>query len=221
MRSVRVVFWLMLLAVLAGCGGMLNDLHPSGSDKRPAGEPVNTSPTVSTEVTVTSGTTGTTITTGPTPTTVTNGSTVGLGSAVGQRGPDFTVADSLGINVTLSGEISATSVKGAVLYFTMWCPVCDVHMTHMRDNIMPFYPNVRFYAVDYVSGTVTDARDSEVSNGYDGSGFRVLADVNKIIQNLYPGTMGTTIVIDKTGIVRMNEDFKDGTRLQNILASLP
>jgi hypothetical protein len=33
--------------------------------------------------------------------------------------------------------------------------------------------------------------------------------------------MGTTVVIDRTGTVRMNEDFKDGTRLQTVLTALP
>jgi hypothetical protein len=33
--------------------------------------------------------------------------------------------------------------------------------------------------------------------------------------------MGTTVVVDNTGIIRMNEDFRDGTRLQATLAGLP
>jgi hypothetical protein len=33
--------------------------------------------------------------------------------------------------------------------------------------------------------------------------------------------MGTTVVIDKAGVVRMNEDYKDGLRLQAVLAGLP
>ena len=79
---------------------------------------------------------------------------------------------------------------------------------------------MRFYAVDYVSGTVADARNSELSNGYEGSGFIVLADTVQTVLNLYHGTMGTTVVIDKTGVIRMNEDYKDD-RLTAALTSLP
>jgi hypothetical protein len=33
--------------------------------------------------------------------------------------------------------------------------------------------------------------------------------------------MGTTVVIDSTGVIRMNEDYKNGVRLQTTLAGLP
>jgi peroxiredoxin len=173
----------VLLSV--GCGGMRDDLLPSGSDKRPVVQP------------------GT------------------IGPFVGQFAPDFTLPDSLGGIVTLSSALTATGVQGTVLYFTMWCPICDTHMSHMRSNEIPAFPGVRFFAVDYVSGTVADARSAEISNGYDGSGFTVLADTQQTVLNLYQATMGTTAVIDRTGVVRMNEDFKDGTRLDAALTALP
>jgi hypothetical protein len=91
----------------------------------------------------------------------------------------------------------------------------------MRSSEIPAFPAVRFYAVDYVSGTVADARNSELSNGYDGSGFTVLADTQQTVLNLYQATMGTTVVIDRAGVIRMNEDFKDGTRLDAALVALP
>jgi hypothetical protein len=94
-------------------------------------------------------------------------------------------------------------------------------MSHMRNTEIPAFPGVRFYAVDYVSGTVADARNSELANGYDGSGFTVLADTQQTVLNLYQATMGTTVVIDRAGVVRMNEDFKDGSRLDATLAALP
>jgi hypothetical protein len=94
-------------------------------------------------------------------------------------------------------------------------------MSHMRSSEIPAFPGVRFYAVDYVSGTVADARNAELTNGYDGSGFTVLADTQQTVLGLYQATMGTTVVIDRTGVVRMNEDFKDGTRLDAALAVLP
>lgn len=141
------------------------------------------------------------------------------GPAVGQNAPDFTLSDTLGNSVTLSSVFP--TVQGVVIYFTMWCPICDTHMSHMRSSQIPSFPNVRFYAVDYVSGTVADARNAEISNGYDGSGFTVLADTHQTVLGLYQATMGTTIVIDRTGVIRMNEDYKDGSRLQTVLTNLP
>jgi peroxiredoxin len=144
-----------------------------------------------------------------------------IGPLVGQISPDFTLPDTLGTSVTLSSVITTTGVRGAVLYFTMWCPVCDSHMSRMLSDIMPVFPDVRFFAVDYVSGTVAEARNAEVSAGYAGTAFTVLADTQQTVLRLYQATMGTTVVIDRTGTVRMNEDFKDGTRLQTVLTALP
>jgi peroxiredoxin len=183
MGSVNKCWLILFLVMLAGCGNMMDDINPSGSDKRPAVQPGTTGP------------------------------------AVGQNAPDFTLSDTLGNSVTLSSVVP--TVQGVVLYFTMWCPICDTHMSHMRSNEIPNFPNVRFYAIDYVSGTVADARSAELSNGYAGSGFTVLADTHQTVLGLYQATMGTTIVIDRTGVVRMNEDYKDGSRLQTILSSLP
>ncbi|MDA8099466.1 MAG: redoxin domain-containing protein [Nitrospiraceae bacterium] len=142
-----------------------------------------------------------------------------IGPEVGQQAPDFTISDSLGNTVTLSE--TAPQFRAVVLYFTMWCPICDSHMSHMRDSIIPLYPDVRFFAVDYVSGSVAAARDAQISNGYGGSPFTVLADTQQTVLGTFHATMGTTVVIDRTGILRMNEDFKDGTRLTQVLDALP
>ncbi len=141
------------------------------------------------------------------------------GPVVGQNAPDFTVSDTLGNSVTLSSVVPAH--KGVVLYFTMWCPSCDSQMSYIQDNFIPVNPDIVFFAVDYVSATVAGARNAEVSNGFAGSGFIVLADTAPAILNEYNGTMGTTVVIDKNGIIQMNEDFKDGARLQSVLTALP
>ncbi len=143
------------------------------------------------------------------------------GPAVGQNAPDFTLSDTLGNSVTLSSVVTTTGVRGVVLYFTMWCPVCDIHMSDMRSNVIPLHPDVRFFAVDYVSGSVAASREAEISNGYDGSGFTVLADIHQTVLDLYFATMGTTVVIGRDGVIRMNEDYKDGSRLRAALAALP
>src|SRR5512135_1424068 len=103
---------LVIVILIAGCGGMADDLLPSESDKRPV---------------VQSGT---------------------IGPFVGQFAPDFTLSDTLGGTVTLSSTLTTTGVQGAVLYFTMWCPICDSHMSHMRSFEIPAFPGVGFYAVD-------------------------------------------------------------------------
>jgi len=138
------------------------------------------------------------------------------GVQVDQKAIDFTLSDSLYSDVTLSTEYPL--VDGVVLYFTMWCPICDSHMSYMRNYVVPNYPNVRFYFVDYVTGSVSASRQAQQSNGY--TDFDVLVDTNNAIQNLYNATMGTTIVIDSNGIIKMNEDFKDGSKLAYVLSAL-
>lgn len=172
---------LPLILLLAACQDVTDDLHPSGSDRRPEVE-------------------------------------AGVaGHAVGQLAPDFTAADSLGNDVTLATELSTGS--GVVLYFTMWCPICDSHMSHMRSYVRTEFTDVKFLLVDYVTGSVSAARSAQISNGY--TDFTVLADADQSLLNLYRATMGTTVVIDSGGVVRMNEDYKDGVRLREVLGALP
>lgn len=146
--------------------------------------------------------------------TVTAGSP---GTQVGQQSPDFSVPDTLAVDHTLSTELMSS--QGVVLYFTMWCPICDSHASHMRTAIMPDFPTVNFYLVDYVTGSVTASRSAQLSNGYGSS--TVLVDADQSLFNLYQASMGTTVVIDGSGIVRMNEDYKDGVKLRAVLEALP
>ena len=139
------------------------------------------------------------------------------GVQVTQKAIDFVLPDTLNVDVTLSAEYPLAD--GVVLYFTMWCPICDSHMSYMRNYVVPNYPNVSFYFVDYVTGSVTASRQAQVSNGY--TDFRVLVDADKWVQETYHATMGTVVVIDSNGIVKMNEDFKDGTKLNEVLSLLP
>ncbi len=139
------------------------------------------------------------------------------GTQDGQVSPDFTVQDSLDISRTLSTELASS--RAVVLYFTMWCPICDAHMSNMRAHIMPDFPNVRFFFVDYVSGSISVSRSEQLANGYGTS--EVLVDVDLELTALYEGTMGTTIVIDSAGVIGMNEDYKDGVKLRAVLDALP
>ena len=141
------------------------------------------------------------------------------GASVSQLAPDFSVSDTNGNIVTLASALAAR--KAAVFYFTMWCPICDVHMSNIRSSVAPSFQSVGFYLVDYVSGSVSDAAGAASSNGYAGGIFTILADTNHTLLNNFQGTMGTTVVVDNAGIIRMNEDYRDGTRLQATLAGLP
>ncbi len=140
-----------------------------------------------------------------------------IGPNVGQIAADLSLFDTLGNPVTLSAELVAAD--GIVLYFTMWCPICDSHMSHMRSQVIPNFAAVKFFFVDYVSGTIALSRDAQVSNGY--SDQTVLVDDIQHVLTLYEATMGTTVVIDNAGTVLMNEDYKDGTKLTEILTALP
>ena len=144
------------------------------------------------------------------------------GSAVGQKAPDFTVTDvTNGNDIVVTLPMLLASKKAVVIYFTMWCPICDTDMSLMRDSLIPLFPDVRFCAVDYVNGTLADVRNSASANGFANGSFTILADIANIIEASYSGTMGTTIVIDSGGIVRMNENFRDGSRLNAVLSALP
>lgn len=141
-----------------------------------------------------------------------------VGYHPGETAADFSVFDTLNNTFVMSAEL--VGADAIVLYFTMWCPICDSHMTHMRTHIMPAYPDVKFYFIDYVSGQVNIARASQLDNGYGASSVLV-DDFNHTVTDLYSATMGTTIVIDKNMVVQMNEDYKDSRKLQSVLDVLP
>jgi peroxiredoxin len=140
------------------------------------------------------------------------------GAGVGQHAPTFTVSDTEGRAVTLDSALAGK--RGIVLYFTMWCPSCDVQMAQLQ-GVIPTFPGVGFYLVDYVSGTVADAGAAALADGYTGVGFTTLADTSHTLLDGFQGTMGTTVVIDAAGVIRLNEDYRDGARVKVVLAALP
>lgn len=143
-----------------------------------------------------------------------------IGASVCQIAPEFSLFDTESNTVTMSAELVGHS--GIVLYYTMWCPICDSHMSHMRTQVIPNYPNVRFLIIDYVSGTVALSRTAQENNGY--TDLTVLVDNIQEVLSLYEATMGTTVVIENAGgqgVVRMNEDYKDSVKLTTTLDALP
>lgn len=105
-----------------------------------------------------------------------------------------------------------------VLYFTMWCPVCDSHMSHIRSHFVNQYTHVDFIFVDYVSGSITSSQAAQTASGYRD--FDVIADYDDGLQHYFSGTMASTIVIDKNMIILMNEEFKAGSQLEAVLEGL-
>ncbi|MCP5207135.1 MAG: hypothetical protein H7A01_08050 [Hahellaceae bacterium] len=105
-----------------------------------------------------------------------------------------------------------------VLYYTMWCPLCDTHMSYITSAIMPNYPQTAFLMVDYVSGSVSQSRRSQVENGYQA--LTVIADSDQSLLDQFHATMATTVVISQDKLVLLNEDFKNGARLIDTLNTL-
>ena len=126
----------------------------------------------------------------------------------------FTFSD--GTSSSISERLSTHDA--VVLYFTMWCPICDAHMSHIRSQIKPQYNNVDFIFVDYVSGSVVETMKVQRSSGY--TDFDVIADINNELEIYFNGTMATTIIIDKNFIVKLNSLFKTGNEIKDKLDTL-
>ena len=154
--------------------------------------------------------------------TVTAGS---VGHLPQQISPDFTLSDSEGNPFTLSDHLIGGTEPAdvIVLYFTMWCTVCLGHTDHMFNTIRPQFQSkgdVIFVLVDYVSGSVALTRASELANGYGGSGFVTVADVDQSLFKQYHAANGTTVVISDDGTIFINEDYRAGENLIKALTSL-
>ena len=150
---------------------------------------------------------------------VTTGST---GNMPGQIAADFTVKDLNGNDFILSDHLTGGSNPAdvVVLYFTMWCPICLSHSDHIYTNVMPQFlgrGTVVYGLVDYVSGSVSATYAAAQANGYVGSSYSILADIDQAVLNQFNGAMGITIVIDSDGTILMNEDYRTGETLVQIL----
>jgi peroxiredoxin len=140
----------------------------------------------------------------------------GVGSQVGQVAPVYSKSNTKGEVVTLADDLNPH--EALVLYFTMWCPVCDTHMGHLRSSVRTQYPKVQFNFVDYVSGSVELARQSQMASGYGD--FQTLVDDNNSLLSSYHGTMGTVVVVGPSGNILLNESYKNGSRVLEVLESL-
>ena len=112
------------------------------------------------------------------------------GHQVGQTAIDFTITDTLDNTINLADELLANDA--VVLYFTMWCPLCDTHMSSIRRNVKPNFPNVKFLVIDYVSGSVKQSVSAQLSNGYASE--TVIPDIDHLLLKQFDATMGSTII---------------------------
>ncbi|GAA6134008.1 hypothetical protein NBRC116188_07970 [Oceaniserpentilla sp. 4NH20-0058] len=124
---------------------------------------------------------------------------------------EFTLSD----GTTRSLSVELNQYDAVVLYFTMWCPVCDSHMSHIRTDLVSQFSNVKFIFVDYISASIAYTLDAQQANGY--TDFDVISDENNILENQFNGTMATTIVIDKNFVVQFKGLYKTTEDLTHIL----
>lgn len=144
------------------------------------------------------------------------------GTLPGQVVANFVIDDSLGNDFRLADHLSGGSDPADVvmLYFTMWCPVCLSHSDHIFSRVIPAFAGrgkVIYGLVDYVSGSVDATRATEIANGYSNSDFTTLADINQNLLNRFNASMGTVVLIDGDGTVLLNEDYRNGSRLMEML----
>ena len=137
------------------------------------------------------------------------------GSAVSQLMPDFSLTTTEGNILTRDSLLAAG--EPLVFYFTQWCAVCDTHQSHYINQIAPAFPGVNYILVDIVSGSIAFSRDAQISAGYRAS--TVLVDDGSL-ENALQASMGTTVVVDLNGEIKMNEDYKNGSLLGRVLKEI-
>jgi len=115
----------------------------------------------------------------------------------------------------ISLEDELANNDAVVLYFTMWCTTCGGHMDEINYK-SDSYPNIRFLMVDFISGSISQAKNYQRDNGYNN--MTTLVDDDDILQNTYDGKMAATIVINNQSEIVFNEVYK--SRLYDVLDSL-
>jgi len=145
-----------------------------------------------------------------------------IGNMPGQIAANFTIKDIQNNDFILSEQLAGGSTPAdiIVLYFTMWCPICLSHSDHINNYIIPQFSDrgtIVYGLVDYVSGSIAITRASAQANGYSNSEFIILADENQLLFDQLNAAMGTVVVIDNDGTILLNEDYRTGTALSDIL----
>ncbi|MBU0481560.1 MAG: peroxiredoxin family protein [Proteobacteria bacterium] len=146
------------------------------------------------------------------------------GGLPGNTSPDFALITTDYNTFTLSDYLQggANEADAVVIYFTMWCPVCSAHMDHIQFQIMPEFTGNRvvYLAIDYLSGSTASTTQAQQDAGFAGGNWLAAADPGQVVTGIFNATMATTVVIDPSGKVRMNEDFRTGENLLQLLREL-
>ncbi len=129
---------------------------------------------------------------------------------------DFTVKLNTDQDYSLSDRLN--NHNAVVLYFTMWCPVCDNHMQSIRNDFVAQYPDIDFVLIDYVSGSNANSRATQLNNGY--SDFDVISDTDDSLEKALQGSMGSVVLIDKNFTVVFSEVFKNEMDLKEAIDAL-
>lgn len=120
-----------------------------------------------------------------------------------QISENFSISTTNGETLILDDELA--SYDAVVLYFTMWCSTCSAHMDEI-DAKQDDYPNVRFLMVDFVSGSISQSKNSQRDNAYNH--MTTLVDNNDLLQERYNGKMASTIIINSQNEILFNEVYK-------------
>ena len=120
-----------------------------------------------------------------------------------QISENFSISTTDGETLNLDDELA--SYDAVVLYFTMWCSTCSAHMDEI-DAKQDDYPNVRFLMVDFVSGSISQSKNSQRDNAYNH--MTTLVDNNDLLQERYNGKMASTIIINSQNEILFNEVYK-------------
>lgn len=126
---------------------------------------------------------------------------------------DFNITTTTDEVVNLADELANNDA--VVLYFTMWCTTCGGHMDEINYK-SDSYPNIRFLLVDFISGSISQAKRQQRDNGYNN--MTTLVDNDNILENMYDGKMAATIIINNQSEIIFNEVYK--SRLYDVLDSL-
>lgn len=140
-------------------------------------------------------------------------------SLSGQQGEmvsDFSATLNTGNTLNLSQRLN--DHDAVVLYFTMWCVVCDSHTSQLKNAIEPAHGNVDIILVDYISASLSYSRESQQNQGF--MSFDVITDLDGNLEQSFSATMGTIVVIDKNFVVRMNQYFSDNQSVFTALDQL-
>lgn len=166
--------------------------------------------------------------------------------AVGQKAPDFTLPDAIGLNTTLS-ELLETGPVILTWYRGGWCPYCNLQLSHLQR----FLPEFEKAGARLVAITPESPDSSLSTQEKHDLRFEVLSDPANTVAKAYGGVhplpveikesyarrnvfdhyadgvvefpVPATYIIDKAGIVRyrfVDPDYRKRAEPTDLLAVL-